>query len=164
MMPVLPEVLQPDLKVVFCGTAFGPRSAQVKAYYAGRGNYFWDILFRVGLTQRKLEPHEYREVLRYGIGLTNIAPQRIGLDNTLRKSDFDAAGLLAQMEQYRPSVLAFNGKRGAQELWGRRVDYGLQAEMVGATRVFVLPSTSGAARGFWDERWWWEVAGMVRGM
>jgi TDG/mug DNA glycosylase family protein len=161
-LAVLPEVLQPNLKVVFCGTAFGPRSAQVKAYYAGHGNYFWDILFRVGLTPRKLSPHEYRSVLDYGIGLTNIAPNRIGLDNTLKKSDFDTAGLLAQVEQYQPKVLAFNGKRSAQELYGRGAAYGLQPKKIGETAVFVLPSTSGAARGFWDERWWWELASVVK--
>ena len=161
-MAVLPEVLQPNLKVVFCGTAFGPRSAQVKAYYAGRGNYFWDTLFRVGLTPRKLSPHEYRSVLDYGIGLTNIAPNRIGLDNILRKSDFDTAGLLAQIEQYQPKGLAFNGKRGAQELYRRVVEYGIQPQQIGETAVFVLPSTSGAARGFWDEHWWWELAGLVK--
>ena len=39
---ILPDVLQPDLKVVFCGTAAGTQSAQAGTYYAGRGNYFWD--------------------------------------------------------------------------------------------------------------------------
>jgi G:T/U-mismatch repair DNA glycosylase len=39
---ILPDVLQPDLKVVFCGTAAGTQSAQAGAYYAGRGNYFWE--------------------------------------------------------------------------------------------------------------------------
>jgi TDG/mug DNA glycosylase family protein len=161
MNVVLPDVLQANLKVVFCGTAFGPRSAQVKAYYAGRGNYFWDVLFRVGLTPHKLNPHEYQQVLDYGIGLTNIAPHRVGLDNTLRKSDFDVAGLRAKVEQYQPRVLVFNGKRGAQELYGRVVAYGPQAETIGVTTIYVLPSTSVAARGFWDERWWWALSSLV---
>jgi TDG/mug DNA glycosylase family protein len=161
-MSVLPEVLQPNLKIVFCGTAFGPRSARVKAYYAGHGNYFWDTLFRIGLTPRKLAPHEYLSVLDYGIGLTNIASNRIGLDNSLRKADFDPVGLLAHMERYKPRVLAFNGKRGAQEYYRKQVVYGRQPQTIGETIVFVLPSTSGAARGFWDERWWWEAAEFVR--
>lgn len=40
----------------------------------------------------------------------------------------------------------------------RQVDYGRQPKMIGATTVFVLPSTSGAARGFWDEKHWWTLA------
>jgi TDG/mug DNA glycosylase family protein len=101
--------------------------------------------------------------LDYDIGLTNIAPHRIGLDNVLRKSDFDVVGLRAKIEHYQPCVLAFNGKRGAQEFFGRVVAYGQHTEMIGETQVFVLPSTSGATRGFWDERWWWELAGLVKG-
>ena len=46
-MVVLPDVLERGLKVVFCGTALGPTSAQVGAYYAGPGNQFWDVLFSV---------------------------------------------------------------------------------------------------------------------
>ena len=44
-MTVLPDVLEPGLTVVFCGTAVGATSAQVRAYYAGRGNRFWEVLF-----------------------------------------------------------------------------------------------------------------------
>ena len=55
----LPDVVLPGLKVVFCGTAAGTRSAQVGAYYAGRGNKFWRTLFQVGLTPRPLDPHEF---------------------------------------------------------------------------------------------------------
>jgi TDG/mug DNA glycosylase family protein len=40
-MSVLPDVLKPGLKVVFCGTAVGNKSARASAYYAGRGNQFW---------------------------------------------------------------------------------------------------------------------------
>ncbi len=40
---ILPDVLQPDLRVIFCGTAAGTQSAQLGAYYTGRGNYFWEL-------------------------------------------------------------------------------------------------------------------------
>lgn len=38
--PVLPDLLRPGLRVVFCGTAAGAASALSGAYYAGRGNRF----------------------------------------------------------------------------------------------------------------------------
>jgi TDG/mug DNA glycosylase family protein len=66
-MPILPDVLQPNLKVVFCGTAVSRRSAEVGAYYAGRGNRFWEMLHRSGLTPRKLAPHKFPAVLEFGI-------------------------------------------------------------------------------------------------
>ena len=33
--PILPDVLAPGLRVVFCGTAPGTASARAGAYYAG---------------------------------------------------------------------------------------------------------------------------------
>jgi TDG/mug DNA glycosylase family protein len=155
---VLPDVLAANLKVVFCGTQAGAQSARVGAYYAGRGNRFYETLYRVGLTPRKLEPPEYRLLLTYGIGLTDIAKHTSGADKTLRSEHFDADGLRKKMVEYAPRVLAFNGKRAAQTFYATSVTYGLQHQSIGEIRVFVLPSTSGAARMFWDERYWRELA------
>ena len=44
MAEVLPDILQPGLRVVFCGTAAGRASAKARAYYAGPGNSFWKTL------------------------------------------------------------------------------------------------------------------------
>ena len=40
MMAVLPDVLAPELRVVFCGTTAGFTSAAASAYYAGAGNRY----------------------------------------------------------------------------------------------------------------------------
>nr|HQT26871.1 mismatch-specific DNA-glycosylase [Burkholderiales bacterium] len=58
-MSVLPDVLAPDLAVVFCGSAVGAASARRRAYYAGPGNAFWPTLARVGFTPCQLTPDEY---------------------------------------------------------------------------------------------------------
>ena len=47
MPHTLPDILQPNLKVVFCGTAAGDASAKKRAYYAGPGNRFWKTLHEV---------------------------------------------------------------------------------------------------------------------
>ncbi len=146
----------------FTKSGAGKHKEPDTTYYSGYGNYFWDILFRTGLTPHRIDPLEYATVLHYGIGLTNIAPHRIGMDRVLRKTDFDPGGLRVKIEQFAPRVLAFNGKQAAQEFYGKQVAYGRQPGTLGETTVFVLPSTSGAARAFWDERWWWEVAGFVK--
>ena len=59
----LPDVLRPDLDVVFVGTAAGRRSAAVGAYYAHPGNRFWKTLHSTGLTPRLFAPDEFRELL-----------------------------------------------------------------------------------------------------
>src|SRR5438105_2649456 len=45
---ILTDVLREGLRVVFCGTAVGPTSARVGAYYARPGNQFWSVLYEIG--------------------------------------------------------------------------------------------------------------------
>lgn len=161
MSPVLPDLLGPDLQLVFCGSAMGARSAQARAYYAGPGNLFWEVLHRVGLTQRRFAPREYHHLLACGIGLTDMVKQRVGSDGELSRADFQPALLRAKLEQFRPWCVGFNGKRAAREFYGHQVQYGIQPERIGPTVAFVLPSTSGAARGYWDERYWQALSDWV---
>ena len=160
---VLPDVLCSGLKVVFCGTAAGKRSAQVGAYYAGRGNKFWRTIFEVGLTPHLLEPSEFRLLPQYGIGLTDIAKTYSGADSGLRQMHFDAERLRLKLENASPTVVAFNGKRAARSFYATDVPYGIQPEELPVfPTVFVLPSTSGAANGFWDIRYWQELADFLK--
>src|SRR5437773_1698329 len=102
------DVLAPGLRVVFCGTALGKRSAQVGAYYAGRGNQFWRTLHEVGLTPVVLRPGEYPRLLEFGIGLTDICKTRSGSDEEVGRDGFDVARLITELECYAPGWIAFN--------------------------------------------------------
>ena len=95
---VLPDVLAPGLRVVFCGTAPGTRSAREGAYYAHPGNYFWRTLHAVGLTPERLPPAQFRRVLAFGIGLTDVAKHAFGADAELPSTAFDAAALRRKLE------------------------------------------------------------------
>ena len=162
ILDILPDILAPGLKLVVCGSAAGRRSAELGAYYAGPGNQFWGMLHRVGLTPRVLRPAEFREVIAYAIGLTDLAKKSFGADSSLRRGDSDSDGLRRRIETYQPRILAFNGKRAASAFLGGPVAYGYQpGRDIGATRIYVAPSTSGAARGFWDENIWRLVAEAV---
>jgi len=157
MQTILPDVLAENLRIVFCGTAAGRKSAQVGAYYAGPGNLFWPTLYRVGLTPHQFEPHQFREVLQYGIGLTDMAQQVFGADTDIKKTDFAADIFRKKIERYAPAIVAFNGKKAASiflEHSTNLIPYGLQSAAIGKTKIFVLPSTSARARTFWDERYW----------
>lgn len=158
-MDILPDILAPGLKLVVCGSAAGTRSAQAGAYYAGPGNQFWAMLHRTGITPALLRPQEFRTVIVHGVGLTDIVKKTFGSDLQLRAADFDGDGLRSRIESYEPAIFAFNGKRAASAFFGRPVEYGYQPGWdIGATRIFVAPSTSGAARKFWDEEIWRQVA------
>lgn len=160
-MVVLPDVLELGLKVVFCGTAVGKRSGELGQYYAGRGNRFWEILCDIGLTPRKLAPSEFRILPQYGIGLTDLVKNRAGNDNSLNPVDYDVCNFRSTIEKFAPAAIAFNGKSAAQVFLGYGVNYGRQCERIGQTAIFVLPSTSAAARRYWDTKFWEELADFV---
>ena len=156
---MLPDVLQPGLKIVFCGTAAGNVSAKVGAYYAGPGNKFWETLHATGLTPYRLLPAEFPRVVEYGIGLTDLAKLTFGLDSTLKHSDFDPASFRAKILDINPKVVAFTSKNAGKKYFGvKSLAYGQQLEMLGGTAVFVLPSPSGLARSFWNIAHWQAAA------
>jgi len=154
---MLPDILENNLKVVFCGTATGEKSAKLQMYYAGSGNKFWKVLKEVGLTPETLAPRQYTDLPKYGIGLTDLVKQMSGMDHQIDFKDEGDEVLRDKILKYQPKILCFNGKRAAQEFLSRSVNYGLQPEQIGATSLFVAPSTSGAANGFWDVKWWFEL-------
>ncbi|HZY33459.1 MAG TPA: mismatch-specific DNA-glycosylase [Rhodanobacter sp.] len=151
---ILPDLLQPGLALVFCGTAAGRRSAAERAYYAHPGNLFWRALFEAGLTPRLLVPAEFPLLPRYGIGLTDLAKRHAGNDDELPRDAFDAPALVAKIERQAPRLLAFTSKNAARSALGHAVSYGLLDETIGDTRLVVLPSPSGQARGHWDLAPW----------
>ena len=158
---MLPEVLKPDLKIVFCGTAAGRKSAELGFYYAGNGNKFWKTLFETGLTPRLLMPSEFSELINWGIGLTDMVKDKSGMDNNLMRSDFKNNGLVEKIQKYNPRYLCFNGKKAAKEFYGYNyVEYGLQEKRVYDTSIFIAPSTSSAANGFWDVKHWIKLANL----
>jgi double-stranded uracil-DNA glycosylase len=130
----------------------------VGAPYAGPGNRFWWVLHETGLTPRELRAEEFRDLPRYGIGLTDVAKYTSGSDSSLSRADFDAASVVAKVERYAPRVLAFVGKRAAREVLGGAVAYGRQEVLIGVSDVWVVPSTSGAARGVWAIEPWRALA------
>ena len=155
---VLPDVLAPGMRAVFCGTAPGTASAQAGAYYAGPGNRFWLTLNEVGLTPILLRPAEFARLAEFDLGLTDVSKTASGSDAEVGDHGVDRKRLTAAIAGAAPGHLAFNGKNAARAALGRPVVYGAQPETIGGASVWVLPSTSGAARGFWDIGPWRELA------
>ena len=158
MTSVLPDILEPELRVVFCGSAAGTASARAKAYYAGPGNVFWSTLQFTGLTPVELQPAEFARLAEFGIGLTDICKVLYGSDEEVGTVEFDVAGLQERIAAAEPGILAFNGKNAAQGALERAVRLGPQEEQIGGAEVWVLPSTSGRARRYWDIGPWLELA------
>lgn len=158
-MELIEDVLDFNLSIVYCGTALGNVSYKEMAYYANPANKFWRTLYAVGLTPRQLEPQEYRELIQYRQGLTDIVKTSYGVDSELSSEDYDAVLLRNKMLYYQPKILCFNSKNAAKKYLGKSsVSYGFQEEHIGKTRLYVAPSTSGAANSHWDEGIWRDLS------
>ena len=160
----VPDILAPGLRVVFCGINPGRRSAAAGAHFANPRNDFWRLLHEAGLTPRRLEPAEQRELLRFGLGVTNAARRTTPGSGDLRRADFaGAAGrLVALAGRLGPAWIAFVGKEAYRGAFGERPALGVQARRLGTTRLFVLPSTSPANAAVPYPvrlRWFRELAG-----
>ena len=159
---ILPDVLDLGLVLVFCGTAASDVSARAGAYYANPGNAFWRTLWDTGITPRRYRPSEYRALRNLRIGLTDVAKCAAGVDRQLHHSDFQPDQLSQKIARYQPQIIAFTSK-AAWRAWNRlpadgSVAYGWQKARLEATRFFVLPSPSGAARRFWSIDPWQQLA------
>jgi TDG/mug DNA glycosylase family protein len=142
----VPDVLAPGLRVVFCGINPGRMSAAAGENFANPRNDFWRLLHDAGFTPRRLRPSEQHELVAHGCGITNAADRPTRGSGDLRRADF--AGASARLTQLcldlRPRFVGFVGKEAWRGAFGRRAALGLQAERLGDTALFVLPSTSPA--------------------
>lgn len=143
--PHLPDYLRPGLRIVFVGFNPGERSAAIGHYYAGRGNQFWNFLYESGLTPVRLAPEEDYRILEFGFGMTDLVKRWSKSSSELSTADYRCGvpRLKAKLLAAAPRVVAFNGKTGFERFQGRKAELGPQAERLGNSGIFVLPSTSG---------------------
>jgi len=55
---IIPDVIAPELKVLFCGINPGLYSGATGYHFARPGNRFWPTLYRAGFMDRLLSPFE----------------------------------------------------------------------------------------------------------
>lgn len=147
----LPDYLQPGLRLVFAGFNPSLRSATVGHYYAGRGNMFWPLLYESGLLPEPLTYAEDARILTFGIGLTDLVkrPTRSSAELGSAEARAGVAEVRVKLLSAAPRVVCFNGKGVYEWYTHGPVTLGPQAEGIGPSRVFVVPSTS-ARNGHWD--------------
>ncbi len=142
----LPDVTAPGLRVLFCGINPGLYSAATGYHFARPGNRFWPALHRSGFTPRQFRPDEQEQLLAAGLGITNIAPRATARAAELSREELRAgAGVLtAKVASLRPAWLAVVGVSAFRVAFARPdASTGPLAGTIGASRVWILPSTSG---------------------
>jgi TDG/mug DNA glycosylase family protein len=111
---------------------------------------------RVLRTDSLLPLHD-AELPRFGIGLTDIVKRPSANVAELSNADFEewSPRLLDKVRRYAPSVACFHGITGYRkflrfglQINNRQPVLGRQPEIIGATRVFVVPNPSPANAHF----------------
>jgi len=142
----VPDVIAPDLRVLFCGINPGLYTAAVGHHFARPGNRFWPALHAGGFTDRVLSPFDERELLKSGYGITNVVPRTTASADQLTKEEIVAGGeqLRKKVLRFRPRVLAVLGVGAYRTAFNQpKATVGRQNEMIGSTIVWVLPNPSG---------------------
>jgi TDG/mug DNA glycosylase family protein len=142
----VPDIVEPSLRVMFVGINPGLYSAAVRHHFARPGNRFWKALAASGFTDEVLSPFDERDLLRLGLGVTNIVGRATARADELLREELrqGAARLVRKVKRLRPGFVAFLGITAYRTAIGDpSATPGPQPEPMGASTVWLLPNPSG---------------------
>jgi TDG/mug DNA glycosylase family protein len=163
---LVPDVVDRSVRLLFVGYNPGPTSGRTGHHFAGPGNLFWRLLHEAGLTSVLLSAEQDRDLLRVGIGITNLVARVTPSSADLRADEMAAGGarLRRLLEEIQPEVVAFLGKEIYRYYAGlptsRPIPWGRQSASGERPELFVLPNPSRRSTLPYAERlrWYTELA------
>lgn len=142
----VPDVIAPDLGVLFVGINPGLYTAAIGHHFGRPGNRFWPALFASGFTDRLLSPFEEQDLLVYGLGITNLVNRATAAADELSPEELAAGGreLESKVKRFRPCSVAVLGIGAYRSAFNRpKASLGLQTETIAGALLWVLPNPSG---------------------
>lgn len=142
----VPDIIGTDLKVLFCGVNPGLWSAAVGHHFARPGNRFWKALNLSGLTNHPIGPDDERDLLDYGLGITNLVDRATRSADELKREDLQegAKRLTSKVETWKPRCVAVLGMGAYRSAFSEpHAQLGLQPSKLGPASVWLLPNPSG---------------------
>ncbi|MEU7030766.1 G/U mismatch-specific DNA glycosylase [Streptomyces sp. NPDC014779] len=147
---VVPDVVAGGLSVLFCGINPGLMTAATGHHFARPGNRFWPVLHLSGFTPRQFAPAEQRELLAYGLGITNVVARASARADELSAEEYREGGriLTEKVARLGPRWLAVVGVTAYRTAFGEKgAAIGPQERVIegplGTTRIWALPNPSG---------------------
>jgi double-stranded uracil-DNA glycosylase len=140
------DVVGPGLQVLFVGINPGLYSGATGRHFARPGNRFWPTLHRAGFTPRQLEPDETDELLRLGIGITNLVNRttRTAAELSVDELRAGATRLRDTVRRTYPRAVAVLAVAGYRIAFDRpRAVVGRQPEELEGAELWLLPNPSG---------------------
>ena len=145
-MTGVPDIIGPNLRILFCGINPGMLSGRLGQHFARPGNRFWKLLAASGLTDRVLVPVEQDQLLGYGLGITNLVEATTASAAELSAADLRAGAprLEAKAAALTPVCVAVLGMQAYRVAFGRPgAALGRQPERLGQSVLWLLPNPSG---------------------
>ena len=149
---VVPDLVGPDLRLLFVGINPGLWTAATSTHFAHPGNRFYPALLRGGVIDRVIDrgtgmtDDDRRYLLQRGIGITNIVARATAKASELTAAELREGGerLRRFVAEHRPTVVAVAGVTAYRDAFGRRdAALGRQPEGVGDAELWVVPNPSG---------------------
>ncbi|WP_128976188.1 G/U mismatch-specific DNA glycosylase [Streptomyces roseicoloratus] len=147
---LVPDVTAGGLSVLFCGINPGLMTAATGLHFARPGNRLWPVLHLSGFTPRQFAPAEQEELLRYGLGITNVVARASARADELSAEEYREGGriLAEKVARLGPRWLAIAGVTAYRTAFGEPgAAIGPQERTItgphGTTRIWALPSPSG---------------------
>jgi double-stranded uracil-DNA glycosylase len=143
----VPDIIAADLKVLFCGVNPGLWSAAVGHHFARPGNRFWKALHLSGFTDDLISHDNERDLLRYGLGITNLVDRATRAADELNREDLQdgARRLTSKVQRWKPRCVAVLGMGAYRSAFSDpHAKLGSQPSVLGPSRVWLLPNPSGA--------------------
>jgi TDG/mug DNA glycosylase family protein len=147
---VVPDVIGPDVRVLFCGINPGLKSAELGQHFARPGNRFWKALHGAGFTPDVLRPDQQHELPALGVGIVNLVDRATAAASELTSEELaaGAARLERKVAALRPRAVAFLGVQAYRTAFReRKAQLGRQVRTMGdsasPTQVWVLANPSG---------------------
>jgi len=140
------DLIDDDLKVLFCGINPGIWSGATGFHFAKPGNRFWKTLHLAGFTSRLLHPSEELELLENGYGITSFCKRTTARADELTAEEFIEGGklLIKKIRRYKPRFLGVLGIGAYRTAFNQpKAKLGLQDEEIGGAKVWLLPNPSG---------------------
>jgi TDG/mug DNA glycosylase family protein len=142
----VPDIVAPDLSVLFCGINPSLYSGAVGHHFARPGNRFWKALHGAGFTDRVLSPFEEQLLLDHALGVTNLVRRATARADELSAGELrrGAGRVRRTVCRLQPRMVAFLGMSAFRVAFGRpHATVGPQQEEVCGARLWLLPNPSG---------------------
>ncbi len=149
---VVPDLIGPDLTLLFVGINPGLWTAATQTHFARPGNRFYPALLASGIIERPVShaqgmpvrDHEY--LLGRGLGITNLVAGASARADELTAAELRAGRVRLELliARHRPRVVAIAGITAYRSAFERpRAVVGRQDESIGEAVLFVVPNPSG---------------------